>query len=275
MTDLPFLLRLIDDPSPLIADKVGARLRAYGPRVWQEIESQNLKMSKEQHLMLEMLLLDTGSLNVDGDPTEQLWQTWRQLGGIGRETQYLEKALFALASWQKGKDVSAHGARLLDRLANEFQAHGDAHDSLALSKFLFEFYGLRGAAPGHFHDAHNSNLVFVLEERVGLPISLACVFILVGARVGLHIEGCNFPGHFLARDGRRQNVFDPYNRGRLLSPREVATLENAAPSEMMRPASAREIVSRVLRNLSVAYHHDGNREHLSLMLSLLRAMDNH
>ena len=272
MHDLPFLLRLLDDPSPAVALKVTARLRALGPDVWREIEVQNIELSNSQRMALETLWLQDVPLQ-DEDATTRLWAQWGELGALQNETEYLERALFTLASWQNGNDVSVRGADLLDRLATEFAAFGDSRDTLALAQFLFDFRGFRGAPPADFYEPRNSNLLFVLEEGVGLPISLACVFILVGARVGLHIEGCNFPGHFLARDGRHHRVFDPYNRGRMLSAREVATLQKAAPGEMNSGASAREIIARVLRNLSVAYHHGGEGEHSGLMLSLLRAMD--
>lgn len=272
MTDLPFLLRLVDDPSPRVASKVAERLLAYGPQVWREIEEQEVPLSNSQRLALETLFVFPKPVH-DEDATTHLWQQWGELGTIPGEIAYLERALFALASWQNGGDAAQRGAHLLDRLATEFRAFGDARDALALAQFLFDFCGLRGAPPAEFYEPRNSNLLSVLEEGVGLPISLSCIFILVGARIGLRIEGCNFPGHFLARDGRLQRVFDPYNRGRMLSEREVATLEKAAPGEMRAPATAREIIARVLRNLSVAYHHNGDSEASGLMLSLLRAMD--
>ncbi|BCM90468.1 hypothetical protein IAD21_02321 [Abditibacteriota bacterium] len=272
MTDLPFLLRLVDDPSPRVASKVAERLLAYGPQIWHEIETQQVSLSNSQRLALETLFVFPAPIR-DEDATARLWHEWGELGAIPGEVSYLERALFALASWQNGSDASERGAHLLDRLATEFRAFGDAHDALALAQFLFDFCGLRGAPPSEFYEPRNSNLLFVLEEGSGLPISLSCIFILVGARIGLRIEGCNFPGHFLARDGRLQRVFDPYNRGRMLSPREVATLEKAAPDEMNTPATAREIIARVLRNLSVAYHHNADGEASGLMLSLLRAMD--
>ena len=271
MTDLPFLVRLLDDPSPVVGARVAARLRALGPGVWDEIGRQNIALTGAQRLALETLALDLHLSSEDA--TALLWRQWRELSARESETAHLERALCLLASWQCGSDVAGRGARALDELARDFDASGEAGDALALADFLFDHRGFRGALPAEFYEPRNSNLMWVLEEGTGLPISLACVFSLVGARVGLCVEGCNFPGHFLARDGRGGHVFDPYNRGRILSPNEVATLEKAAPHEMRASASAPEIIARVLRNLSVAYHHAGNGEHSGLMLSLLRAMD--
>ncbi len=52
---------------------------------------------------------------------------------------------------------------------------------------------LGGTETMDYGDPQNSNLVHVITRRAGLPISLACVYILVGQRMGLAIEGCNFP----------------------------------------------------------------------------------
>ena len=263
MNDLPFLLRLIDDPSPRVRARVAARLRELGAGVLKADET--LEMAPAQRELLE---------EVFASRDERVLQAqWARLQSEDDDRIYLEKSLLALGCWQTG-EVRAHRASgLLDDLAVAFVALEPCPDSVALAHFLFEERGLRGAAAGDYYNPLNSNLTHVLESGAGLPITLACIFILVGARVGLEIEGCNFPGHFLARDGRRRTVFDPFNGGRVLSPREVATLQKAAPGEMADAASARDIVARVLRNLSVAYYHAGDGGYSGLMLSLLRAQD--
>ena len=265
MEELPFLLRLIDDPSANVRERVGARLRSLGPGIWREIEERGLFVDEMQRAILE------GMLHARGD--ELLQNTWADLQSERNERRYLERALLAICDWQNGAGSGAEGKNRLDVLAHEFMEWDGAHDATALANFLFEVRGLGGASPDDYYNPLNSNVVHTLEAGVGLPITLACVFILVGARVGLSIEGCNFPGHFLARDRQEDTVFDPYNGGRVLSKREVATLLKAAPQEMRGAASAREIVARVLRNLSVAYHQGGEAPKSGLMLSLLRAID--
>ena len=265
MNDLPFLLRLLDDPSANVRARVAARLRALGEEIWVAIETEGLPLAPAQRALLEQILAapDDRSLRAQ----------WARVQGEADEKTYLESCLMTLDRWQNGAAPARRASDLLDDLAGEFLALEPCPDAVALAHFLFEHRALRGAAPDDYYNPLNSNLTHALENGVGLPITLACIFILVGARVGLEIEGCNFPGHFLARDGRRHTIFDPFNGGRVLSPREVATLRKAAPGEMMSAASAREIIARVLRNLSVAFHHAGETERSSLMLSLLRAQD--
>ncbi len=265
MTELPFLLRLLDDQSPVVRERVVARVRALGEAVWDAIEADDLPLSSDQRERLEDIFSSRDE--------RSLRAQWARLQAEPDEALYLEKCLLALGRWQCGETEAARAGDLLDDLAGAFLALEPCPDSVALAAFLFEDGGLRGAGAENYYNPLNSNLTHVLQSGAGLPITLACIFILVGARVGLHIEGCNFPGHFLARDGRRRTVFDPFNGGRVLSPREVATLQKAAPAEMSDAATARDIIGRVLRNLSVAYHHAGEAEHSGLMLSLLRAQD--
>jgi regulator of sirC expression with transglutaminase-like and TPR domain len=273
MTELVALLKLCDDPSSVVAEKVGRRLREIGPGIWDEIAALNIEVSASQRAALQAILAPDEAPNED----ETLREAWSWLAGQNQEHRYLENALLSLAEWQSGEAAAARGRFLLDDLATQFGDYDakntHSNDAAALSYFLFEVKGLKGAEADDYYNPLNSNLVHALESRRGLPITLACVFILVGRRVGLDIEGCAFPGHFLARDGESDQIFDPFNGGRALSPHEIATLAKAAPNEMNSAASAQEIVARVLRNLSVAYYQSGEDSKSGLMLSLLRQMD--
>ena len=265
MTDLPFLLRLLDDDSPVVRGRVAAKVRELGDEVWTQIQTDDLPISPAQRAILNEIF--------SAGDERSLRAHWAQLQSETDEARYLEQSLRALGRWQRGEREAARAAQQLDDLAQAFLALESCPDAVALAAFLFGENGLRGAGVDDYYNPLNSNLTHVLQSGAGLPITLACIFILVGARVGLPIEGCNFPGHFLARDGRRRTVFDPFNGGRVLSPREVATLQKAAPAEMSDAATARDIIGRVLRNLSVAYHHAAQNESSALMLSLLRAQN--
>ena len=61
-----------------------------------------------------------------------------------------------------------------------------------LSQFLFEqqhFAGNRNS----YGDPRNSFLNEVLERKLGIPISLSVVYIDVGRRLGLKLDGVSFP----------------------------------------------------------------------------------
>ncbi len=292
MTELAALLKLCDDSSPAVADKIARRLREIAdlaPQndIWALLEAQNLAVSESQRAALDAVFAAPSLAPDENDPEinsreARLRAVWTTLRFEDDETAFLETALLALCDWQSGDGTGIRGRELLDEIALEFgdfeppdgaQSSGDGSEAAALAYFLFEWKKLRGAPPDDYYHPDQSNLTVALESGHGLPITLACIFILVGRRVGLSIQGCSFPGHFLARDGQTQRVFDPFNGGRALSPREVGALQRAAPDEMSEAAPAREIVARVLRNLSVAYYQSGESEKSALMLALLHSMD--
>jgi len=66
-----------------------------------------------------------------------------------------------------------------------------------------------------YDDLENANLFRVLERRKGLPVALGIIYIHVGRRAGLSVDGLAFPGHFLIRveaAGSRV-VVDPFFDG--------------------------------------------------------------
>jgi regulator of sirC expression with transglutaminase-like and TPR domain len=118
----------------------------------------------------------------------------------------------------------------LDELAER------AHDRLAqenaplivmqeLSRVLFEEESFRGNA-SDYYDPKNSFLNDVLDRRTGIPLTLSIVFLEVGWRLGLPLEGVNFPGHFLVRyDGEALRLLaDPYQDGAIRFEDEAQSL---------------------------------------------------
>jgi regulator of sirC expression with transglutaminase-like and TPR domain len=141
---------------------------------------------------------------------------------------------------------------------------GDVERILVLNRFLFEEQGF-GPNQDDFADPRNSFLNEVLERRVGIPITLSIVYIEVGRRIGLALDGLSFPQHFLVRcalpDGAA--VLDPFLSGASLSIEELQRRlgalrlghrpSRAEVSALLVAASRREILARVLRNLKAVY----------------------
>lgn len=138
-------------------------------------------------------------------------------------------------------------------------------------RIVTEFvYGQLGFVGNHeqYDDPRNSLLNDVLSRRMGIPITLAVVFIDVARRAGLAVEGVNFPGHFLVRclpdAGDLADVtpllVDPFHAGTLLTDAECTRLlrthlgvEAMLEPGMLRTASKRDILLRMLLNLKRAY----------------------
>src|SRR5262249_48116498 len=67
-----------------------------------------------------------------------------------------------------------------------------------LNAYLYEELGFSGNR-AHYDDPRNSFLNEVLDRRLGISISLAAIYLEIGRRAGMRLEGVNFPGHFLVR----------------------------------------------------------------------------
>ena len=123
-----------------------------------------------------------------------------------------------------------------------------------LNRVLFEEFGLRGNAE-HYTDPRNSFIDDVLTRRLGLPISLSIVYLLVAERLGLELEPVGTPGHFLIGAYEPEGPFfiDAFNGGQLLTPEDVFERIRAEQPDPqladLAPTPVREVLCRVCRNL--------------------------
>ena len=293
IAQLPFLLRLIDDDSPRVRERIGEELRAIfdlDEQVRVLERAGEVVLSDAQRHELDLLLADIARRKIARDASS--WLDWRDEPNTLRR---LEIALGALAQWQREADneysnrhsalsvpgndsiladIHARLSQALDELCEDFRSTGKPWHPEYLSAWLFVEQGLSGNTLDYY-DPRNSNLIDVIEGRRGNPISLTCVFILVGYRLGLDIRGCNFPGHFLAhaRSGNQDLLFDCFDSGRLLSPQETSAIRKAEPHLLRSPASPEAIIARVLRNLSVAYEHNGDFAKARFVRELLQHLE--
>ena len=116
-----------------------------------------------------------------------------------------------------------------------------------------------------YYDPDNSHLNVVLKRRRGIPISLAVLYLELASQLDLPVRGVSFPGHFLLRVIAPEGdvILDP-TTGRSLSESDMVELlepyvANAGESVaralrmLLEPATRREIVARMLRNLKATY----------------------
>ena len=123
-------------------------------------------------------------------------------------------------------DIGAYLQRL-DDLSREVRARlspGAPPENIiaTMNHLLFQEKGFAGNER-QYYDARNSFLNEVLDRKVGIPITLSIVYMEIGRRLGLSLEGVSFPGHFLVKLEREQGrvVVDPYSGGISLNEQEL------------------------------------------------------
>lgn len=178
-----------------------------------------------------------------------------------------EAALLVATHQYPELDIAANLARIA-AMAGELEARIEPQAPVtqrigALNHYLFDELGFRPNAE-NYYDPRNSCLNDVIERRLGIPITLSLLYMEVGRRIGLPLQGVSFPGHFLVKCAVEDGtiVLDPYAAGTSLG---MADLQNrlrevrggevsrAIVSSLLVAAEKREIILRLLRNLKAIY----------------------
>ena len=179
-------------------------------------------------------------------------------------------------------EIERMALRLRGRLPQDL---GGEERVVALNQFLFEDLGYWGNT-GDYYDPRNSYLNEVIDRKTGIPLTLSILYMEVGRRIGLPLQGVSFPGHFLVRLRLRGGmlVLDPFAGGAPQSESELrqrlqrvipeGVADNVPVAELpldqfLEPASNRQILARMLRNLKGIYREADKPES---MLDVLNRM---
>ena len=168
------------------------------------------------------------------------------------------------------------------KLKRRIMPNADALDKLReLNRFFYEDMKFAGNI-NHYDDPHNSYLNVVMNTRLGIPISLAVLWLELGQSLGLNVSGVSFPGHFLVKldlsfPHEGHVVIDPFT-GESLSRNELAdrltpwlpgaklgkpqAISDDALAFHLEAAAPRQIVARMLRNLHEIYRRNGDQDRL-------------
>jgi regulator of sirC expression with transglutaminase-like and TPR domain len=141
----------------------------------------------------------------------------------------------------------------LDRMAAD--VNGSTH--LAIRRIVSIREGI-GGNTDDYDKIDNCFLHKVLDSRRGLPIIVSAIWIEVGRRAGIEMEGVSLPGHFLVFAGGQ--LVDPFHFGEAIGADEAAGLvadsmggKPRLEPAWLTPVGTSVIVSRILTNLLERY----------------------
>jgi regulator of sirC expression with transglutaminase-like and TPR domain len=133
----------------------------------------------------------------------------------------------------------------------------------AMNSVLFEQERFRGNRVDYYNP-QNSFLNRVLERRLGIPLTLSLVYMEVGKRLGLRIEGIGMPFHFIVRCSFQEGTIyiDPYEKGKFLSEQDcrqrlaqIFKNQEDFDPHWLEPLSSKQFLVRMLANLKHIYIH--------------------
>lgn len=127
-----------------------------------------------------------------------------------------------------------------------------------MSNVIFDREGFRGNS-SNYYEPENSYINRVIERKLGIPISLGAIVLIMAERLSLPIFGVNMPAHFMLKyEHYNLELFiDPFNQGRILDKQDcIRFLMNQGygyVEQYLAKATTSQIVDRMLNNLRNSY----------------------
>ena len=154
-----------------------------------------------------------------------------------------------------------------------------------LNHIFFTKHGFSGNTT-NYHAPQNSYINCVIESKRGNPLALSVLYLLITQSLGLPIYGVNLPEHFIltyleVREGEEGNTgrilfyINPFSKGSVFGKSDidqfVKKLNMEPQNSYYQPCSNKDMILRMLRNLSFSYQKLGDTEkveELGLMIAL-------
>lgn len=268
------LLRLLDDDTPAVRAMVAEKIREFGGDVSEMLLECPHPLSTEEKEILSDLLKPARRENLllDWEVPQRGWRVMHD------DWEHLECCLRQISDFlHDGVSVRPPLPDQLDMLAEEASPAAEVAGVDGLRLFLFESGRFQGNETS-YNDPRNTDLAWCIENGTSNPIGLSLIFILVGQRLGLEVEGVNYPGHFLCRvhHGGQPLLVDCFDQGQIHSIHQIMARTHALDEETFllsqSVATPGEILMRCLRNLESAFTKQGNDDDASLIHMLVESL---
>jgi hypothetical protein len=270
--ELEALIRLLDDDTPEVRRRVAERIARCGGDLSDWLAGSPLVLGAVEKRLLAELLRPGRRSALRRD-----WQS--PCGGANAmhdDWDQLEAMLRVISDFlHDGISIRQPLPDALDLLAEEADAAG-INSPRDLSAFLFKD-GRLTANQNEYDDPRNSDLAWSIAEGRSNPLGLSLIFLLVAQRMGMVVEGVNFPGHFLTRiyeDGYPV-IVDCFDEGRLhlqsvlLEDPEMSREERAV---LRGVAGTGAMLLRLLNNLVAALDALGRIDDAGLVRELRKSL---
>jgi regulator of sirC expression with transglutaminase-like and TPR domain len=180
--------------------------------------------------------------------------------GKDEEIDLLYAALLIARLDNEGLDIE-HYRKEVERMARDVTKSlpKDADDRTkldALNKYLFTERGFHGSRGDYYHRS-NSYLNEVIDDREGLPITLALLYMELAQRIGVKLVGVGLPGHFVVRHEPAKgesSLIDVYENGAIMTKEQAEKRVLAITGKPLKPAhlaamNRKAILVRLVQNL--------------------------
>ncbi|MFC2135396.1 transglutaminase-like domain-containing protein [Bacteroidota bacterium] len=262
---LEHLVNLVDDDADEVRSEILKELANYGASLEEDLKEFSDIMAPDKFKLIKPIL--------DENRRQWLLGKWDEWTKKTDEMDQLEHAMSLIAQFQYGINYQPSVGKLIKKLADEFRVKYPFGTEIDLSDFLFVEKEIQGNQKDYYNPL-NSNLIFVIQNQKGIPISMSILLMLLANKLGFEIEGCNFPGHFLAKIQLAKEIIliDCFNNGKLIYEDDIKNLSEGSDTIKrlieVKPTT-KTTVRRVINNLMNAYRSSNEFSQSDFFLELL------
>jgi regulator of sirC expression with transglutaminase-like and TPR domain len=262
MSEIKSLLTLLDDESDMIFETARTRLLDIGRIALPYLNPELFTHGTLMHARVSEIYEAT----VAGQFREQL----RAFIAKNPSIDDLEEAIILIAKQRypflDAMAIHERLATMSRTLSSRIDTHASPVECVqTVTHYFCEEMAYNGNRDNHY-DEQNHYINRVMDTRTGSPILLSILYMIVGRKINLPIQGIGLPGRFIVRFDypQRPIYIDPFDRGRILSRIDCEQLiENSGrvmSAEYFTPMTVPRIMERVFRNLIIASEHKGDTE---------------
>jgi len=152
------------------------------------------------------------------------------------------------------------------------------------NEYLFNIQKVKANTEDYYNPL-NSYLNIVIDRKIGIPITLAILYLRIAHAMNFKMHPVNFPGHFLVKhvleDNSGEIIVDPFNGGRIMDDYSLkALLEHSYPRQniplthaLVEKATPAQVIIRMLNNLKGSYYEAQDMERYSIANEMVLAID--
>ena len=195
-----------------------------------------------------------------------LWHNFYQEINQPDEQIYLAKAALYYAQAEYPELDVQQQLSILDTIASQIEPQLPAEMYPlkvinTINYYLFDCLKFCGNQKDYYH-TDNSFLNKVIENRSGIPITLAVVYLAIARRLNFPMVGIGMPGHFvISPQFEGAEIFvDVFNRGEILFFQDCQAKLNQVYQQpvklepsLLKPIANKQILARMLNNLKFVY----------------------
>ena len=153
-----------------------------------------------------------------------------------------------------------------------------------INDYLFNIQKFRPNTDDYYNPL-NSYLNVVIERKIGIPITLAILYLRIARAVNFTMYPVNFPGHFLIKhvleDNSGEIIVDPFNGGRIMDDYSLkALLDQTYPRQniplthaLAEKATSAQVITRMLNNLKGSYYEAQDFDRCGIANEMVLAID--